>query len=150
MRLIARSMEIKGRIVEEDPRETGTRRALLNLGHSFGHALEAAAGLGRITHGEAVAWGTVRAAALGRLLGVTPETRAKEITALIRSYGYEVKAPHPLAPHADELLRAMTSDKKKKAGTGVFVLPSERSARLVPVSYDDPRLKLILDGEDDT
>jgi 3-dehydroquinate synthase len=148
--LIARSMEIKGRIVEEDPRETGTRRALLNLGHSFGHALEAAAGLGRITHGEAVAWGMVRAAALGRLLGVTPETRAKEITALIRSYGYEVKAPHPLAPHADELLRAMASDKKKKAGKGVFVLPSERSARLVSVSYDDPRLKLILNGEDDT
>jgi 3-dehydroquinate synthase len=70
--LIARSMEIKGRIVEADPKETGTRRALLNLGHSFGHALEAAAGLGKITHGEAVAWGMVRAAGLGRLCGITP------------------------------------------------------------------------------
>jgi 3-dehydroquinate synthase len=142
--LIARSVEIKGKIVEEDPRETGTRRALLNLGHSFGHALEAAAGLGKITHGEAVAWGTVQAAALGRLLDVTPETRAEEITELIRSYGYEVKAPHPLAPHTDELLRAMTRDKKKKNGQGVFVLPSERSACLVSVPYDDSRLKLIL------
>lgn len=148
--LIARSMEIKGRIVEEDPRETGTRRALLNLGHSFGHALEAAAGLGKVTHGEAVAWGMARAAALGRLLDVTPEARAKEITALIRSYGYEVKAPHPLAPHTDELLRAMTSDKKKKAGKGVFVLPAEKSARLVSVSYDDPLLKSILNGENNT
>ena len=146
--LIARSMEIKGRIVEEDPRETGTRRALLNLGHSFGHALEAAAGLGKVTHGEAVAWGMARAAALGRLFDITPAVRAEEITALIRSYGYEVKTPHPLAPHTDELLRAMTSDKKKKAGTGVFVLPSERSARLVSVPYDDPRLKRILNEED--
>jgi 3-dehydroquinate synthase len=148
--LIARSMEIKGRIVEEDPRETGTRRALLNLGHSFGHALEAAAGLGKVTHGEAVAWGMARAAALGRLFGVTPEARAKEITALIRSYGYEVKAPHPLAPDTDKLLCALASDKKKKAGKGVFVLPSERSARLVSVSYDDFRLKLILNGGDST
>jgi 3-dehydroquinate synthase len=144
--LIARSVEIKGKIVEEDPRETGTRRALLNLGHSFGHALESAAGLGKVTHGEAVAWGMVRAAALGRLFDVTPKDRAENITELIRSCGYEVKSPHPLAPHTDELLRAMTSDKKKKAGTGVFVLPAERSARLVSVSYDDPRLKLILNG----
>jgi hypothetical protein len=42
----------------------------------------------------------------------------------------------------------MTSDKKKKAGKGVFVLPSERSARLVSVSYDDPRLKVVLNGRD--
>jgi 3-dehydroquinate synthase len=146
--LIARSIEIKGRIVEEDPRETGTRRALLNLGHSFGHALEAAAGLGKLTHGEAVAWGMVRAAALGRLLDITPESRAEKITGLIRSYGYEVKTPHPLA-HTDEVLRAMTSDKKKKAGKGVFVLPAEKSARLASVSYDDLRLKFVL-NEDST
>jgi 3-dehydroquinate synthase len=137
-------VEIKGKIVEEDPRETGTRRALLNLGHSFGHALESAAGLGKVTHGEAVAWGMVRAAALGRLFDVTPEERVENITELIRSYGYEVKSPHPLAPHTDELLHAMTRDKKKKAGPGVFVLPSEKSARLVSVSYEDPRLKIIL------
>jgi 3-dehydroquinate synthase len=144
--LIARSVEIKGRIVEADPKETGAQRALLNLGHSFGHALEAAAGLGKITHGEAVAWGMARAAALGRLCGVTPRARAEEITGLIGSYGYETKTPHPLAPNTDELLRAMASDKKKKAGKGVFVLPAERGARLFPVSYDDPRLKSILNG----
>jgi 3-dehydroquinate synthase len=144
MPLIARSMEIKGKIVEEDPRETGTRRALLNLGHTFGHALEAVAGLGQLTHGEAVAWGTVRAAAFGLLLDVTPKARAEEITALIRSYGYEVNVPHPLAPHTDKLLLALASDKKKKAGKGVFVLPAERGARLVSAGYDDPRLESVL------
>jgi 3-dehydroquinate synthase len=148
--LIARAVEIKGGIVEEDPKETGTRRALLNLGHSFGHALEAAAGFGRITHGEAVAWGITRAAALGRLFDVTPKARAKEITDIIRSYGYETKAPHPLAPRAEELLRIMASDKKKKAGKGVFVLPGETSAQLVPAAYDDPRLLSVLNGEDNT
>jgi hypothetical protein len=48
------------------------------------------------------------------------------------------------------LLRALASDKKKKAGKGVFVLPAERGAALVPVSCDDPRLKLILNGSTDT
>jgi 3-dehydroquinate synthase len=145
--LIARSVEIKGRIVEEDPKETGTRRILLNLGHSFGHALEAAAGLGKITHGEAVAWGITRAAALGRAFDITPKARAEEIVNLIRSYGYETKAPHPLASCAEDLLRIMASDKKKKAGKGVFVLPGEKGALPVPVAYDDPRLKLVLNGD---
>jgi 3-dehydroquinate synthase len=100
-RLIARSMEVKGRIVEEDPRETGTRRALLNLGHTFGHALEAAAGLGRLTHGEAVAWGMVRACELGQALGITPAPRAAKIRDLLESYGYETRSPHPLMHQMD-------------------------------------------------
>jgi 3-dehydroquinate synthase len=75
-KLVCRAVRIKGRIVEADPRETGTERALLNLGHTFGHALEASAGLGRLSHGEAVAWGIARSCELGLALGITPPERA--------------------------------------------------------------------------
>jgi 3-dehydroquinate synthase len=70
--LVCRSVSVKGRIVEADPRETGTDRVLLNLGHTFAHALESSAGLGRLSHGEAVAWGMVRSCELGLALGITP------------------------------------------------------------------------------
>ncbi|MDR1025552.1 MAG: 3-dehydroquinate synthase, partial [Treponema sp.] len=92
---LARAVAYKGRIVEEDPRETGGRRILLNLGHSFGHALESSLGLGQISHGEAVAWGIARSCELGRNLGITPPQRARRIIDLLKSYGYETAAPHP-------------------------------------------------------
>ena len=71
-RCISRAVEFKGGIVEADPRETGRERMLLNLGHTFAHALESSAGLGTVSHGEAVAWGLVRACELGLALGITP------------------------------------------------------------------------------
>jgi 3-dehydroquinate synthase len=132
---IALAVETKGRIVEEDPRETGTRRALLNLGHTFGHALESAAGLGAVTHGEAVAWGMARSCELGLRLGITPPEKAREITALLNGLGYETAAPHPLGLPAETLLGAMKSDKKRKQGKLAFIVPAGTGA--VIVSEDD-------------
>ena len=132
---IERAVKYKGRIVEEDPFEKGNRRMLLNLGHTFGHALEAAAGLGRISHGEAVAWGIARSCELGLALGVCPPHRAKRIMSLLTSFDYETAAPHPFADGA-ELFRALGSDKKKRGGKIIFIVPDEKSAR--PVTADAP------------
>lgn len=148
MELVSRCAAVKGRIVASDPREEGTERALLNLGHTFGHALEAAAGLGRLTHGEAVAWGMACACRLGAALGITDEDRGRSILELLDAYGYETAAPHPAAPSAEALMAAMGSDKKKKAGALRFVVPSREGARLVSLGADGAGLILsILKGE---
>jgi 3-dehydroquinate synthase len=130
-RAIALAVTVKGRIVEADPRESGDTRALLNLGHSFGHALETAAGLGTISHGEAVAWGMVRACELGRFLGITPPERANGITGILDAWGYDTAIPR--SPRVDGRLfaRALESDKKKKAGKLRFVVPNETGAEIV-------------------
>jgi 3-dehydroquinate synthase len=128
MDCLSRAIAYKGRIVEADPRETGTRRALLNLGHTFAHALESAAGLGRVSHGEAVAWGMVRACELGIALGITPPSRAETIGRILSSYGYGVAAPHPLMGDTDLFLKALGGDKKKKGGKLVFIVPAAQGA----------------------
>jgi 3-dehydroquinate synthase len=135
--IIAGAMEIKGRIVEEDPRETGGRRALLNLGHTFGHALEAAAGLGRLAHGEAVAWGMARAAELGAAKGVTPPRRAGEILEMLSRFEYELRAPHPLlAGGGDRFFAALKGDKKTRNGETVFVVPAAKGAETLAINME--------------
>ena len=76
--MIRRSLAVKGRIVQEDPREKGIR-AFLNLGHTFGHALESATGFSLWTHGEAVAWGIGRALAAGIRFGMTDPAFARRV-----------------------------------------------------------------------
>jgi 3-dehydroquinate synthase len=126
--LLARTVEYKGRIVEEDPEERSGKRALLNLGHTFGHALETVAGLGTLTHGEAVAWGMARACNLGVKHGITPPSRAQKITALLERFGYETQVHHPAIKNHEAFLKAMQSDKKKQVGRLVFIVPDETSA----------------------
>jgi 3-dehydroquinate synthase len=129
--LIAASVKIKGRIVEADPQETGTDRVLLNLGHTFAHALESSAGLGNLSHGEAVAWGLVRSCELGHHMGITPKERAVEITDLIRSFEYEIATPHPKMGDKKDFMTALRGDKKQKEGKLRFILPAARSALIV-------------------
>jgi len=131
---ISQAIAFKGKIVEEDPFEAGNKRVLLNLGHSFGHALEAAAGLGVLSHGEAVAWGIARACELGAAFGITPKKRAVEITGILSDYGFETRAPHPLADPAnftDAIMGAILRDKKKQAKNLRFIIPVEKSAAVV-------------------
>ena len=89
-RAIARSCEIKARIVEQDEREQG-RRALLNLGHTFGHAIEAAMGYGRWLHGEAVAAGTAMALDLSVRGGLIDAAFAERATALLARAGLPIR-----------------------------------------------------------
>ncbi|MDR1307785.1 MAG: 3-dehydroquinate synthase [Treponema sp.] len=127
---IEEAVRIKGRIVERDPRETGTERVLLNLGHTFGHALETSLGLGTISHGEAVAWGMARSCELGTELGLTPPEWGEAVLGVLHVRGYETGVPFPL-PLDPRLFRsALFSDKKKKNGTLRFVVPGAEGARL--------------------
>jgi 3-dehydroquinate synthase len=143
---VEKAVNYKGGIVSEDFRESG-KRMLLNLGHTFGHALESSCGLGNITHGEAVAWGIVRACELGTALKITPRERAEKIKKLILSFGYECSCPHPAAGDKETLLNAMKSDKKKKSGNLTFIIPDEQSARAVILKTEETQiLENILQG----
>ncbi|MDR0539216.1 MAG: 3-dehydroquinate synthase [Spirochaetaceae bacterium] len=134
-KMLVAAVRLKGRIVESDPLETGAERALLNLGHTFGHALEACVGLSKLTHGEAVAWGIARACELGVMLGITPAERARAIIALLDSFGYNTAAGHPALPRAENnqvsFMKALSADKKNKDGKMRFVIPSQKGAVLV-------------------
>ncbi|MDR0562150.1 MAG: 3-dehydroquinate synthase [Spirochaetaceae bacterium] len=147
---IARSVQLKGRVVEADPKETGNFRALLNLGHTFGHALESSIGLGQITHGEAVAWGMARSCDLGLALGITPQDRREKILALLSAFGYETKTPHPLMRDTEAFMQALRNDKKKKAGSLRFIVPARTGAVLVSGEQAEPRvLARIIGGYSD-
>ena len=115
---IRRSCENKANVVAADERESG-ERALLNLGHTFGHAIENALGYGKWLHGEAVAAGTVLAAELSRAMGLIGPAEVARIVALYRRAGLPVAAPE-LGP--DRYLELMGLDKKVQAGKLRLVL----------------------------
>jgi 3-dehydroquinate synthase len=129
--LIALAVKVKGRVVEADPLETGGERALLNLGHTFGHALETAAGLGALSHGEAVAWGMARACELGFSLGITPPERAAAITEILSAWGYDTALPCSASADVRLFREALENDKKKLAGKLRFVVPVGDGAQIV-------------------
>jgi 3-dehydroquinate synthase len=123
-RIVAHSCRMKADIVARDERETG-ERALLNLGHTFGHALEAATGFSdRLLHGEGVAIGTVLALDLSAKLGLSPDTDAIRFAKHLKAAGLPAAIadiPGP-RPDADTLIAAMAHDKKVKDGKLTFVL----------------------------
>ena len=109
---IARSCAHKAAIVERDPFEHG-ERALLNLGHTFGHAIETEQGYGGLNHGEAVAVGMVLAARLSERLGLSHPDDTTRLRALLARLGLPVDLPAGLDPQA--LLAHMRLDKKAQA-----------------------------------
>jgi 3-dehydroquinate synthase len=131
--MIRRSLAVKGRIVEEDPREKGSR-AFLNLGHTFGHALESATGFTGWTHGEAVAWGIGRSLAAGLRFGITDPSFARRVRALLRLYGYRLEADSGY----DALEPAFGLDKKRRSGKTRLVIPCNAGdVRLVDATPQD-------------
>jgi 3-dehydroquinate synthetase len=115
--LVARSVRVKAAVVAADERESG-ERAYLNLGHTYGHAIEAATGYDRHLHGEAVAIGTCLALRLGVHLEVTPAVLVDRIERLLTELGLPTRSA-PLDRH--EVWSAMRRDKKTTAGVR-FVL----------------------------
>ncbi len=115
---VRRSCEIKARVVGADEREAGLR-AILNFGHTFGHAIEAGLGYGVWLHGEAVACGMVLAADLSARLGGVPASFAERLRALIQRAGLPVRAPDL---GEQRWLSLMRLDKKAEAGEIRFVL----------------------------
>jgi len=121
---IERSVQAKAAIVADDERETSGRRALLNLGHTFGHALEADTGFSDLLlHGEGVAAGMALAFRYSARLGLCPPEDAERVTAHLKAVGL----PHDLASahvqaNGAELVAHMLHDKKMAAGTLPFLL----------------------------
>lgn len=114
----------KARIVQEDFTEQG-KRAFLNFGHTFAHALESCAGFGKTPHGDAVAWGIARALELSCAKGLCAPSYRDEVFACMESFGWQT-APRHSAPDAsvtaDDFLRAMKKDKKKTGGLHRVIL----------------------------
>ena len=119
-RIIGDSIRVKADVVSADEKESGLRR-ILNFGHTIGHALEAATDYSHFLHGEAVAWGMIAAAAIGRDSGACSAETAERITAATRLYG-----PLPQVPcDAQSVLSRLGADKKTVAGAVHFVLPQK-------------------------
>lgn len=149
VRTVAACVRTKAEVVAEDPDERGPRRAL-NLGHTFGHAIEHAAGYGRVPHGVAVGVGLVLAAhAAERHLGASASLRER-LEALMRGFDMprtldELRAAGPgdgLAP--ERLLRGLAHDKKGAVGAPEFVLPRGHGDVAVAVPLPDALVAELL------
>lgn len=119
-KVIARCIEIKRDVVEQDEFDKGLR-GLLNFGHTFGHAIEKLSGF-TITHGSAVARGMIIAAKVARVYGFTDYTDV--IAKAVKDYGFETGCPYS----ADELYSVILSDKKRSGADITLVLPKEIGA----------------------
>jgi 3-dehydroquinate synthase len=140
-RLIADSCRLKVSVIERDPEEKSELRFALNYGHTIGHALEAATGYERWTHGEAVSLGIVAEARLGRRLGLASDETVARQERLLSSLGLPTRLP---SLDVDAVLAAIGRDKKARNGRIPFVLaPTVGAFRLVyDVTADDVRAVL--------
>lgn len=133
------SVALKAKIVSEDEHETGAR-ALLNLGHTVGHALEAAAGYSALRHGEAVALGLVAAFRVAKGLGVATPADGERMTRLLSRLGL----PTDLDGRLDaRTLAYMGSDKKRKGGKVRFIVPAAPGATQIMALAQDEIVRLL-------
>ena len=122
----------KAAVVEQDLTEKNIRMQL-NLGHTFGHALETRAGLGKVSHGDAVAWGIARAAELSKKIGLCTENYVQTVKTVLSSFGWETQPLHSAlnGKFASEkeaalsLFEAMKKDKKNASSKVRFVLQED-------------------------
>jgi 3-dehydroquinate synthase len=118
--VIAHAVGLKAAVVEADEREANLRKAL-NLGHTIGHAVEAASGY-RLLHGECVAIGLAAETRIAVRLGYLEKGEALHILALLKRFGLPTSMPRVRARQA--FVRALMSDKKTRLGVPEFVLPA--------------------------
>ena len=142
---IQRSCEIKALVVSQDERESGLR-AILNFGHTFGHAIESGLGYGEWLHGEAVGCGMVMAAHLSQRLGLVDVLFVARLTRLIERAGLPTKGPVLSATdNAGRYLDLMRLDKKSEAGEIRFVVingPGQAVVRAAP----DAVVRAVIDA----
>ncbi|MEL7448169.1 MAG: 3-dehydroquinate synthase [Pseudomonadota bacterium] len=140
---IARSCEIKAQVVADDERESTGRRAVLNLGHTFGHAIETLTGHRDWLHGEAVATGMVMAADMSRRMGWLSQDDCDRVRCIVRSAGLPVTPP---PADSAEFLKLMARDKKVAAGRIRLVLLRALGNATLEADYDDKHLHATLDA----
>jgi 3-dehydroquinate synthase len=117
--ILARAAQVKVQVVSRDEREAGLRR-VLNLGHTFGHALEEASGYRRFLHGEAVGWGILIVSRLAELLEVLEPTQGERIARLVRQVS-PLPSLHGL--RLERILELLPQDKKAVRGRIHWVIP---------------------------
>ena len=139
---VTRSCENKAAVVAADERETG-ERALLNLGHTFGHAIEAGLGFGTWLHGEAVAAGTMLAARLSERMGLLTEADVRRMADLFVRAGLPVEAP---SLGQDRYLELMGHDKKVENGKLRLVLLQSLGKAYMTSDFDLQELREVLAG----
>ena len=142
MPVVTESCRIKARVVEEDERETGLRR-ILNFGHTAAHALESVTNYRRFRHGEAVAYGMLIAADISIARGRMPAADREALGALITKMG-PLPAVADLA--VDDVLEAITHDKKIVAGQLHYVLPTKLGASEVVSDVTKDEIAAALGG----
>ncbi len=147
-RAVVRSVEIKSAIVGEDEKEAG-RRALLNLGHTFGHAIEAELGFdeARITHGEAVALGCALAFRFSAFTDVRAAAAAEQVGKVIAAAGLPTRLDAVGALSADALLGRMAGDKKAEGGGLTLILARAVGDAYVDKAVDPAAAAAFLKGE---
>lgn len=137
--IVRRCIRVKSTVVQDDLTEQG-RRAILNLGHTFGHALESVTGIGVWSHGEAVAWGMAKALALGVHLGITKKNYQMQVIELLNAYGFNLKAH---VGNLQNFLEAMRKDKKRRKNALRVVLQDELCETHV-VAVDEQDIAAVL------
>jgi 3-dehydroquinate synthase len=139
---IERSCQDKADVVAADEKESGVR-ALLNLGHTFGHAIEAGMGYGSWLHGEAVATGMLMAADVSQRCGWISQDEVQRLENLLRQAHLPVRAPQQLT--AERFLEIMAVDKKVKQGRINLVLLKNIGQAVISADYDPALLRATLE-----
>ena len=135
-KIITFCAKAKAKIVEKDLSEKNIRM-LLNLGHTFGHALESRAGLGVLTHGECVAWGISRSVKASLLLGLCSEEYYNDVINTLKSFGYETSAVHPAFSDSKEILKTMHNDKKNSSSNVRVILQKGICKNVITETTED-------------
>ncbi|HSQ77761.1 MAG TPA: 3-dehydroquinate synthase [Nitrospirota bacterium] len=143
--IIKRSCEIKAEVVSKDERERGLR-AILNFGHTVGHAIETAENY-TMRHGEAVAIGMVYASRLAHKTGLCASSVPERVEGLIASYGLPTSiSTLSRKPSATELMDTLQIDKKAEGGKVKFVLPKKIGEVVITKEWNEQHLKELLQG----
>jgi 3-dehydroquinate synthase len=141
--VVKRSVEIKAEVVAADERELAGERALLNFGHTFGHAIEAGLGYGRWLHGEAVGAGMAMAADLSARLGLLDGASVDRLRRVLERAGLPVAGPRL---DADRYVELMAVDKKARAGRTPFVLLERLGAGVIRSEVSPEAVRATLDA----
>lgn len=144
--LVHAASAIKCVLVERDPYEVDLRRTL-NFGHTVGHAVETVTGYGPVLHGEAVAYGMTVAIRVASARGVLAPSVAARITGILRAVGLPVALEDlPVAPAAEDVIRALEKVRQVRDGSLRFVLPTDIGSALIVDDVGDDEIRSALAG----
>ena len=140
--ILKHSCQAKADVVSQDEKEAGLR-AILNYGHTIGHAVESLTGYKLVNHGEAVGIGMVAAGAIATAIDLWPQTATDRQHAIIKKAGLPTQLPANL--NIDDILTTLRSDKKVKSGKVRFVLPKRIGAAFVTDQVTDDTIRGVLE-----